>query len=96
MVDPDKDMLVEVPNRVSFDINEHLTTGSLMTLVRTVQGMGSILDQRLSGTEWRKLVYKTIFEDTTRHTQEGTGSDIEAEFLKGNELLAHILGVKNT
>lgn len=89
-------MCVEVPARVSFDLSEHLTPGTVVTLVRTLQGMGSLLDQSLDGTDWRKLVYKTIFEDTTRHTQEGTGSQTESEFLKANDLLAHLLGVRNT
>ncbi|MEM6375469.1 MAG: hypothetical protein AAF686_04465 [Pseudomonadota bacterium] len=96
MVDPDKEMCVEVPGRVTFELSEHLTTGTVVTLVRTIQGMGSLLDQSLSSAEWRKLVYKTICEDTTRHTQEGTGSQMEADFLHANDLLAQLLGIRNT
>ncbi|MDB5658267.1 MAG: hypothetical protein JWS10_882 [Cypionkella sp.] len=95
MTNPEKPMQVVVPAGIKFNFNDYTREALGLVLLRAVQLQGKLLDEATTSSEWRKIVYKSVFVDTTTHNQEGTGSKDEADIFAANKLLSQILGVSN-
>ena len=95
MTDPYKPMSVERTATFEFNLKEHDLFILSGFLVRASQHLCAHLDASTGSQEWRKQVYREVFDDTTRTNHEGTGSAEEAAMLKANKMFAELLGVKN-
>ncbi len=95
MTDPDKPMKLTGVTSIKFNFDDFDQRMLGTALIRTIQHLSAHLDAANGGQDWRKAVYKEIFEDVTIHSQEGTGSKPEADLLRACGLVSDLLGVSN-